>query len=64
MIHSSGLADAARGQATAPLASLFEGKTARTIDSKTIFGKNGKFKSSVPPGAVRPKPLPVPAKAK
>jgi hypothetical protein len=34
------------------------------MDSKPIFGKNGKFKSSVPPDAVRPKPVPVPAKVK
>jgi hypothetical protein len=37
---------------------------AAAMDSKTIFGKDGKFKSSVPAGAVRPKPLPVPAKTK
>jgi hypothetical protein len=33
-------------------------------DSKPIFGKEGKFKSSVPADAVRPKPVPVPPKAK
>jgi len=29
-----------------------------------VYGKDGKFKSSVPKGAVRPKPVPVPAKEK
>jgi hypothetical protein len=29
-----------------------------------VYGKDGKFKPSVPRGAVRPKPVPVPAKAK
>lgn len=29
-----------------------------------VYGKDGKFKSSVPSGVVRPKPVPVPAKEK
>jgi hypothetical protein len=34
------------------------------MDSKSIFGRNGNFKSSVPPGAIRPKPVSVPPKEK
>lgn len=33
-----------------------------TMDNKPIFGRNGNFKPSVPVGAVRPKPVPVPEK--
>ncbi|MGA2539283.1 MAG: hypothetical protein ABSF53_24975 [Terracidiphilus sp.] len=41
-----------------------EMKAKATMDSKPIFGKDGKFKPSVPQGAVRPKPVQVPEKAK
>ena len=34
------------------------------MDSKPISGRNGSFKSSVPAGAVRPKPVAVPDKKK
>jgi hypothetical protein len=40
------------------------GHSAMANDSKPIFGKDGRFKSSVPPGAVRPKPVSVPEKKK
>lgn len=64
MTQSSSTAAAARQSSVRLLAGASERIYLRTIDSKTIFGKNGKFKSSVPLGAVRPKPLPAPAKAK
>lgn len=32
------------------------------MDSKPVFGRDGNFKSSVPLDAIRPKPVPVPAK--
>jgi hypothetical protein len=42
-------------------------KTVRVHDGYNGRGTNGKvetFKSTVPPGAVRPKPAPVPEKTK
>jgi len=51
---------------TSPMNASLPAKVHKSMafDSKPIFGKDGKFKSSVPPGAVRPKPVLVPEKKK
>ncbi|MGA3263678.1 MAG: hypothetical protein ABSC47_06500 [Terracidiphilus sp.] len=64
MTQPGSLAVTARRQAADLSASVSEGKTAMAFDSKPILGKDGKFKSSVPPDAVRPKPVNVPEKQK
>ena len=39
-------------------------RTIVAMDSKPISGKDGSFKTSVPAGAVRPKPVAVPDRKK
>ena len=46
------------------LASASAGTSGMAFDSKPILGKDGKFKSSVPMNAVRPRPVNVPEKKK